>query len=470
MAPIIGAYAPIKQLIKMALDRLFRLKQRSTLANRLISGGAWALGAKIGTLILGLMIGGLLARMLSKSKMGDYIFAQSLVVSAALLAQLGLGPTAVKLIARFYAANDLHAVKKSVFHIMRWGVTSAALAAFLFALLGKNLGVSQNIVALTAIWVIILTIQKLLAEILRGFHDIRAAAIVGGASLGGLITYITTAGILLVIWWQLGAIELNVVFALIVISGILSLIWGSIHLYKILRSLKPSTIVSNNIRARQILWMSFPILIDSIVLLLLSQSGIWVLRAFRPSPEIAIYGTALRLATLTAVPLNVINAVTASTIAELFQKGQTKKLEFILRGLATLAALPALIILLIFIIAGANILGLIYGDFYRIGAPVLIILTTGSVMSVAAGSCGQSLMMSGHQKALMIVSVISGLLTLTIELLVVQQYGVIGVAIAMSVGILVKNSLMLVTNKHLTGIWTLLTFRWKQYIPLITKS
>lgn len=448
---------------------LFLKKQRSLFVSRLIGGGIWALGAKVATLILGIIIGGLLARLLSKDEMGDYVFAQSLVFSISLIAQLGLGSTAVKLVARFSTINDHDAVKKSIIHVLRLGLISALIIATFFIVFGKYANISQNLLYIGAIWIIILTIQKLLAEILRGFHDIRAAAFIGGASLGGLITYIITAGILAIVWHFFGNINLFNVFTLIIVSGVLSLIWGGQYLFKILRSNKSKITQSRKVFAKQVLWMSLPVLVDSLMLLLLSQSGIWVLRVFRTSPEVALYGTALRLAALTAVPLNVIHAITAPTIAELFQKEQEKKLEFILRGLATLATIPAVSTLLIFFVAGADILGLIYGDFYRAGAPALIIMTVGSVASVAAGSCGQSLIMSGHQKSLMIASMVSGLLTLTIELIVVQRYGILGVATAMAIGILFKNGLMLIANKYQTGIWTLVTFRWQNYIPLIKK-
>src|SRR5581483_4666855 len=113
-----------------------------------------------------------------------------------------------------------------------------------------------------------------------------------------------------------------------------------------------------------------------------------VLGAFRPQPEVALYGAATRLVVLVATPLWILRGVLPPLIAELHAQGRRVELERTLRAGATLAGLPSLLILLVFVFFGRPVMGVLYGSFYRKGALVLVLLSLGRLVSVWAGSSG----------------------------------------------------------------------------------
>jgi O-antigen/teichoic acid export membrane protein len=70
-----------------------------------------------------------------------------------------------------------------------------------------------------------------------------------------------------------------------------------------------------------------------------------------------------------------------------------------------------------------------------------------------AGSCGLTLILTGHQKTLMGISIFTGLLTAVAVYYTAGRFGTIGVASVVSASLFLKNVLMIIFNKRLTGIW-----------------
>jgi O-antigen/teichoic acid export membrane protein len=433
--------------------KLLPVKAQTLVRSRLISGGVWAVGGKVFVLPLGLLISALLTRVLSPDDMGAYIFAQSIVLSGIVVAQLGLGPTAVRMIAGPLGTGDLVSVRDNVRNLLQWGLTGALITAVLMILFKNFIGIEPNVVVWVALWTLVLAIQKLMTEILRGFHDIRAAALIGDASSGGLISYIVTAVILLFVWQLYGQIGFPAALLITVIAGTIAVIWGFVMLARKLQSLNLTRGRGDTHFSWSFLYAALPVLGHTLATLLQNQSGIWFLEAFQPSSDVALYGVAARVVVLITVPLSVVNSVIAPMIPDLFGKGETERLERILRGLSTLSTIPAVIALIVFFLAGPFFLQLVFGEFYRAAGNLLIILTLGTVFNVMAGSCGLTLILTGHQKTLMGISIFTGLLTAVAVYYTAGRFGTIGVASVVSASLFLKNVLMIIFNKRLTGIW-----------------
>ena len=186
----------------------------------------------------------------------------------------------------------------------------------------------------------------------------------------------------------------------------------------------------------------------------MAQSDLWILAAFRSDEEVAIYGAAVRLVSLIGLFFTIIDAIVPPLIARLQVQGQKQRLERILRTTATLVTLPVIAILLLFMLFGDMLLGFIFGDYYRSGATVLIILSLGQVVNVYTGSCSYTLVMMGQQRILFLVSIISAAISVCCGLIWVQSSGAIGVAVATTLGMSVQHILALCLVRYRCGIWT----------------
>jgi O-antigen/teichoic acid export membrane protein len=159
------------------------------------------------------------------------------------------------------------------------------------------------------------------------------------------------------------------------------------------------------------------------------------------------------------MPLAIVTAVAPPLIAEMYSQGNTEDLEHALRNMATLTGIPALLASIVCIFFAGPILGLVYGNYYREGAVVLALLSIGLFANVCAGSCGIVLAYTGHQKTLMVITIGVSAVTLIAMLATAEPYGIVGVAISKTAGLVLQNGIVLLVVKRETGMWTHVGFK-----------
>jgi O-antigen/teichoic acid export membrane protein len=196
------------------------------------------------------------------------------------------------------------------------------------------------------------------------------------------------------------------------------------------------------------------LLISLTSFVLLSAADIWILSIFRPSEEVGLYGAAARLVTLIAMPLLITNLVLPPIIAEMYAQGRTGTLERTLRSFSTLSGIPSLLVLIVFMLLGGPILGVVYGSGYQSAAMVLVLLSAGKLAAVWAGSCGAVLQFTGHQGSMLRVNLLTSPLFIVGALLVVRDYGPIGVASMTAAITVLQNVALVLVAKRKTGMWT----------------
>jgi O-antigen/teichoic acid export membrane protein len=217
----------------------------------------------------------------------------------------------------------------------------------------------------------------------------------------------------------------------------------------------------------QIILAAWPLWVTSITLFALSQIDLWIMGMLREQSEVGIYGATKKLAVLVSMPLLITNSVVPPLIAELNARDEHKKLEWTLRTTATVAALPAFIALALLIFGAEPILSTIYGEYYAAGASILIALSAGQLVNVWSGSCGYALIMTGHQVAMMKISILCSMISIALAFYLIPGFGGLGAAISVSVALIIQNLLMLFAVKRYLGIWTHFDIRliYLQFFP-----
>ena len=441
-----------------------RALDASLLKRRLLSGGAWAVGGKAGAVVLGLSSNMLLARLLTPGEFGAYLLIVSVVSAGGLIGCLGLNNATTRFVAEGLGLNQPGRTKRVIRAVVVLGVFGALGSGFAYLLVNGLLERVFNAPALAAIagliagWIVISTLQELFAETFRGFHDIRLATLFGGLTIGnsaGLVTRVLFLACLISLWFFRGGTDLRTILLIVLAAGSIgALMSGYVLFLKTGALIKDSAEKQANVELGEILAVSLPLLVTNLTAFALIYSDIWILAAFRPQEEVAVYGAAARFMTLVTMPLMIVNAVLPPMIADLYARGEKNRLEQIMRPIATLTGIPALLALGIFVVAGAPILGLVYGDFYRNGALILALLSLGKLAAVWAGSCGLTLQMTGHQTLMMWISVFSGLLFVGGALYAVQEFGAVGVASVAAASVAFQNLLTVLVVRIKTGIWT----------------
>ena len=425
--------------------------QRS-IRRRLLSGGVWAFAGKILSSATTVLVTAILARLLTVKEMGDYFLLFSLVSVLAVLAQLGLDQTVVRLVASSMGKGMPGQGRAAVNAVFRCGILGALLVAVLT--LGVGPWLAQRvfhspllaiIITIAPLWIAVSALQNLTAETFRSFHDIRLASFFT-RSVSNVICAVLLASLWL--WGRHASLAEAVIIS--IVAGTATVLIAGLILRRRVRSLSDDGQMSS----KQVLVAALPQLITNLTLFANIQAGLWILGATRPQEETAIYGAAMRLVVLVNMPMVIVNSFVSPIIAEMYAQKKSRELETTLRATATLAGIPAFAALGAFLLMGKLILGTVYGTYYGAGATILALLSAGQLVNVWSGSCGLTLIMSGHQSTMMKITVVCGLLNAAGALWLVRGYGGIGIAAATASATILQNLLMLMFAKKKTGVWT----------------
>ena len=424
----------------------------SGLAGRLLSGGLWVLLSKIVAIAAGLAANMLLARLMTSKNLGAYFLVTSVVGVAGMLAKLGMGMGGVRLLSEAVAREEWGNVRAWVRLIfITAGFSSVVVCAAMVALwnpladgvFGSPLMKSARLAA--ASWLLAATFLGLCSQSFRGLHDIRLASV-----FEGLLRAPMNAAGLLICWVVLARFEL--VDAVLMMAGVLILqlaLAGALLGRRIYRL--PT---KGEAKVSRLFDTSLPIFLIGLGTMILSQADLWIVGAHCTEHDVALYGAAVRIVTLVAVPLTLANLVLPPYISSLYTAGEIDRLQSVLRLAASIAAAPALAVLTVMIFWAGDVLQLVYGDVYSQAALILVLLSLGQAVNVTAGSCGNVLSMTGHQRMGMKIALMAGVVTVGGELLLVRWAGVAGVAIASAGGRILQNILLVAAARRRVGVWS----------------
>lgn len=428
------------------------MQNKQSIKQYLLRSGIWAVVGKLITALLGFILSTLLARLLSPQDMGVYFLAFNLVSFFAICARFGLENTLLFYISDAFGKNRPETIKSIIYKGLGILILSSFIISQLFYLKAgelladlvfKSPLLAENI-AWIALWIIVLAFQMVLSESLRAFQDIRNATVYGGL-FSSLSIVIMLAG------YQFIKDEFNLtlVFFITITAGFFNLALSLKSLFR-----KLSSFYYSEKFHQSIINHALPLAINNIMFFIMAQSDIWILGMYKSDQEVAIYGAAARLIALVTVSLMIVNQVTPPLIGRLNAQCDKNKLEFMLRTTATFAGIPATMVITLFLFAGKNVLQLTFGDYYSSGTEVLTFLSIGQLVNVWAGSCGYTLIMTGHQRILMTISTFTGCLAILLSLQIVNSHGAAGIAFVMMCTMILQQLLMLTFVRYKCGVWT----------------
>jgi len=438
-----------------------------TLGKRFLRGGLWAFLAHATVLPFGVISNGLLARLLSPDELGVYFVAVSLASTGALIAQFGMSQSVVRLVAE-NLDRPLVAGQAVKTVLILGGIGSVVVAAGFSAGLGNVLSrvvfeseILHSTIGLVGVLVIAITWRNLVSQSLRGFHDILMAELSGRVISSSLFVcsfaYLWAAGV---------DADLSTVLSIIIGGIVVSVLVGIVGLAGKIGEWPNE----EEPKIGRILSISKPLWVSTIFLSLSTIGPLWIVGALGNDSDMAIFGACSRLVTLVLLPLVIANLVTPPMIVELYTRRDLQQLEQLLRSSATLAGIPAFVVLLIFIVFSGDILAVIYGDYYRLGGGVLAVLSFGYLFNVACGPCGIVLMMTGNGRIMMWITMFSISVVLISSYIAFQVFEVLGVAWAASGGMILHNILMVFSAKRMVGVWTCMSPRLRDGLAFLLKS
>lgn len=427
---------------------------------RLYSGGIWVFGGKMLAFISGIIVNALLSRILTPENMGLYFLTFSLVTFSMMFSLLGMERVIVRIISGALALEQPARARQAVKYVLQFGLLSAIIVA-LILISGGGQFVSQKIfqstliskfIYLPAIWMVIYAMQSLTAESFRGFHDIRFATLFNGPFSSLLI--VSALGYIFFTGRSMGIQQVLLIF---ISAYAVNLCLASFLLQRKTAMLEKSK--ERLITRSDLMKSSWLLYVTNIFLFFMSSGPLWVLALYSTKEHVAIYGAAARLMVLITTSLQLLKLTILPTIGHLYAKKAYEELEKVLRSSATLAGLPAILGLLLVILASKTILMIVYGQHYTAGYSALLVLSVANIINVFTGTPGALMVMASKEKFLMIFAFTSGTVGLGLCFLLVGSLDYVGIAIGQGSGLAMYNVLMMVYCRKKLSITTLMSFQ-----------
>lgn len=297
--------------------------------------------------------------------------------------------------------------------------------------------------------------QKLWANYLRGFGQVRFASLLEGRSGGALVSLgqglLVGAVLLFAPGWglpgALAAIALGFAVPVFFAWRVVARLWREVGAEgSIFRDVRQ--VVTRHWRfASNMLGGSVN-----------STAEVWLAGLMLASVDVSLFSAAQRLSILLIIPLMSLGVVFSPMVSRLSERDD-QRLEKLLRTGASMAAAITAVLWLPMLIFPGLLLQTIYGDSFGAASLVLVLLTIGSISNVLTGMCGIALTMSRHEAVVAKVQWIAAGVRVGVGMLAAWQFGSTGLAAsaaAVTTGLSV--TLWLLTRQRM-GMSTHLTLR-----------
>ncbi len=393
----------------------------------------------------------IVARQLGADGAGVYFLSLAIVSIFSVLGRLGLDNAMLKLIAKYATENSWG----NVSIIFKYGLYAAGICS---TILGVVLFIYSDFISTVifrkdelslslkvfAFAVVFYSGMRLVAESLRGLNRSTASIITSDVILP------FCAIILIFPASQIGgATGAGLAY---VFSTIIAFLVGCSFWLKFFKGQQGEVLG----RPRQELYASSkPLFLMSIMTRAIQPWVPLLLLGFWSSAEeTGIYGVVLRLSMLTQFLTVALNISVAPKIVALHVRKDVEGIGILTRKtafLVTLASCPVYFIMTYF---GADVLR-IFGEDFSEGHLILVVAVVGQVSNSLTGSVGYVLIMTGHEKDIRNLSVVSTILLIAFCTMLIPLYGALGAAIASGVAFLIRNVLLVIYAYRRLGINTL---------------
>lgn len=169
---------------------------------------------------------------------------------------------------------------------------------------------------------------------------------------------------------------------------------------------------------------------------------------------VGLYRVASSVALLVAVPITLLNVVSAPIISRLHAQGDRGRLQRMLAWIALGMSSSSALLATPFLIAGERVIGSVFGAEFSGSNPALLVLCAGVFMNGLFGANAALLNMTGHQRRVTRASLISLIMLALLSPVLIARFDILGAALAGTLALTAWNLLMWRDASRLLGLDT----------------
>nr|CBX28844.1 hypothetical protein N47_B19900 [uncultured Desulfobacterium sp.] len=420
-----------------------------SLRGQLVSGGISSAIIRGASQLLALFIGIILARGLGAQNYGIYAYAIAWMLFLKVLAGFGLPA----LLLREAATSEVRLkwqylrgllVSTALIEVIVWFVLVAITASSLW-LLRDEMTRSKTLTFIVMLPLLLLTVwTNATLAALRGLrHVVKSQAV--EMFIYPLLLLLILAGLFTIVpgpYSPQYVMGIHVSVAAVILCVALLMLFQNLP--------KPLLTTPASYPIRQLLVRALPFALLASAGLINDQADILILGMLRPFDDVGIYRVSVEISGFVAFGLHAGNAVIAPNFARIYAQGDMARLQRLVTISARVFFIPALLLALIFFVAGGRIAAWIYGpEFLRAQTP-LALLAAGQFVNASMGSVGYLLTMCGHEKVAVRILLWTAMLNITLNFVLIPLFGINGAASASAFTLALWNVLLYsAVKKHL---------------------
>lgn len=403
----------------------------------MFKGSAITFALKIGGMGLGYALIYLISQNLGAEGVGFYQVMVQIMTVLGMVLGLGMNISVLRYVGQFNNTEErskLHLLYNYFVKLvgpltLLISVLLYVSAGYIVSLLDKEALYAEGL-RMVAIALPFFTINQISLEFIRGLKKLQISELVRSV----LRPLVMVAGISLFFWEDIEKMD---VIYLLVASVVIN---SMVSRWSIWKALKKVPKTPSLFKRKDFIKTSVPMMLTGISSALMAAIPILFLDYYASQEDVGIFTVAFKLASLVSMILVVVNTIAAPKIAEFYWANKLKELQkFINQSIGFMFWIGFTLSALL-IISGQWILDF-FGDEFKAGYLVLVILVLGQLINVGTGPATLFLNMSGRQKIVRNTIIFANLLMVMSLFLIssTKSLSITSVSIITSSMILIQN-------------------------------
>lgn len=423
--------------------------------NRLFKIFSGSFIIRISYTILGFVNSVLLAKALGADEYGIYIFALSLVAVLSIPTQFGLPILVIREFAIYHVEKSMGLMRGLSLRAHQFVLISSILVCtttFIWILKNPaSYSVEKKYALLISLLLIpILSFGALRDAMLRGLNHIIKSQL----SENLIRPFLLMLGLSFFIFIIKEPITVQGVLVFYVLCSLISFIIG----WTLFNKIKPSKLkeVTPIFNTKEWCIAAVPIGLTGAIQVINSQSSVLFLGLISDSEQVSFYRVAALISGLLVIIMQITSLILMTDFARLYQQKKYDSIEKLIRIFFILTLVLSLPLISVFYFYGEWGLSMVYGDEYRVSYKPLLILCIGNFFNTLFAPAFLLLTVSGQQNKVALITIVSLLFSLSLHIILIPKFNVVGAALATSISLIIWNILLWATVKTKTPIKFLL--------------
>lgn len=381
--------------------------------------------------ILGMCLGYIstliISRLYGAQGVGLYNLTFNTMSLVGMICMMGMNISILRFVGEFDKKNKINKLPSLYFSILKIVLPLSLLFSFILFTFSEYIAIEllknqlyEYAIKIVSVMLPLFVLLEISIEFIRGLNKLKVSE-----TLRSVIRPLFIIIFLLII-----SIYVKNIYLPLYILGIALFVGASFALFYIIKKFNYFELEKKeDVNKKNLISTSLPMMGTSIISFFMASISLYALQYYSSIEDVGIFSIALKISLLVGLVLTVTNTVVAPKFAGLFWNRENNELQQILNETNKINILLSFLLCFLIIILSEYIMSF-FGDQFREGKEILIILALAQFFNVITGSAGVLLNMCGLEKKARNIIFYSLIISLISHFILVPLYGINGAAYA----------------------------------------